>query len=620
MASKYRALVAKRSIKNLKGILKHDIYKIPKFHHIVQNTSVESCRAEKISIKLPTAVLLEADDKNITLSKFIEDFETDDLIRAITSANCDESSNHFNLQFHISKNRFIRDVICESICLEVGSIKQSNNLLLEHFYDNEQERKDRIVIDFSSPNVAKPFHMGHLRSTIIGNFIANIHEVVGHNVVRLNYLGDWGTQFGYLMAGLKHHQIENIADLEKLCDTSTTVINKLNEIYVEANSLAENDPELNKTAKNYFACLESGDSTLIKQWELIRNITVEELEKTYKRLNVSIDVYHGESMYSNQHNNVTNLLEKKGLLVKLEDGRAVVKIKNTNDSHKNVIIKKSDGSSLYITRDIAAAIDRKTQFDFDKMLYVVEKAQSDHFKNLFEIMNLMEQRWSQGLKHISFGRIKGMSSRKGTSVFLSDILDEGQSKMIEQQKRSPNTKVTQNDGDFHEIADILAISAVVCNDLKQKKSKDYSFNWENVLHSKGDSGIKLQYTHARLTSLLLNMSLLNDEYKFEEGLLGELTSPKYFNNVLEPEAIELVQAISIYDEIVHSSYINLEPCILVNYLYRLCNTTSKGLKVLGVKTARNQQAANERLVLFAAARAVLRSGMKILGLKPLDRI
>ena len=620
MASKYRALVAKRSIKNLKGILKHDIYKIPKFHHIVQNTSVESCRAETISIKLPTAVLLEADDKNITLSKFIEDFETDDLIRAITSANCDESSNHFNLQFHISKNRFIRDVICESICLEVGSIKQSNNLLLEHFYDNEQERKDRIVIDFSSPNVAKPFHMGHLRSTIIGNFIANIHEVVGHNVVRLNYLGDWGTQFGYLMAGLKHHQIENIADLEKLCDTSTTVINKLNEIYVEANSLAENDPELNKTAKNYFACLESGDSTLIKQWELIRNITVEELEKTYKRLNVSIDVYHGESMYSNQHNNVTNLLEKKGLLVKLEDGRAVVKIKNTNDSHKNVIIKKSDGSSLYITRDIAAAIDRKTQFDFDKMLYVVEKAQSDHFKNLFEIMNLMEQRWSQGLKHISFGRIKGMSSRKGTSVFLSDILDEGQSKMIEQQKRSPNTKVTQNDGDFHEIADILAISAVVCNDLKQKKSKDYSFNWENVLHSKGDSGIKLQYTHARLTSLLLNMSLLNDEYKFEEGLLGELTSPKYFNNVLEPEAIELVQAISIYDEIVHSSYINLEPCILVNYLYRLCNTTSKGLKVLGVKTARNQQAANERLVLFAAARAVLRSGMKILGLKPLDRI
>ena len=620
MASKYRALVAKRSIKNLKGILKHDIYKIPKFHHIVQNTSVESCRAEKISIKLPTAVLLEADDKNITLSKFIEDFETDDLIRAITSANCDESSNQFNLQFHISKNRFIRDVICESICLEVGSIKQSNNLLLEHFYDNEQERKDRIVIDFSSPNVAKPFHMGHLRSTIIGNFIANIHEVVGHNVVRLNYLGDWGTQFGYLMAGLKHHQIENITDLEKLCDTSTTVINKLNEIYVEANSLAENDPELNKTAKNYFACLESGDSTLIKQWELIRNITVEELEKTYKRLNVSIDVYHGESMYSNQHNNVTNLLEKKGLLVKLEDGRAVVKIKNTNDSHKNVIIKKSDGSSLYITRDIAAAIDRKTQFDFDKMLYVVEKAQSDHFKNLFEIMNLMEQRWSQGLKHISFGRIKGMSSRKGTSVFLSDILDEGQSKMIEQQKRSPNTKVTQNDGDFHEIADILAISAVVCNDLKQKKSKDYSFNWENVLHSKGDSGIKLQYTHARLTSLLLNMSLLNDEYKFEEGLLGELTSPKYFNNVLEPEAIELVQAISIYDEIVHSSYINLEPCILVNYLYRLCNTTSKGLKVLGVKTARNQQAANERLVLFAAARAVLRSGMKILGLKPLDRI
>jgi len=328
-------------------------------------------------------------------------------------------------------------------------------------------------------------------------------------------------------------------------------------------------------------------------------------------------------MYGIQHCSVVNELDAKGLLKKLEDGQTIVEInKNgsgSNDSMK-VMITKSDGSSLYITRDIAAAIDRRKLFNFDKMLYVVEKAQSVHFFNLFKILEYLGYRWSEQLEHISFGRIQGMSSRKGNAVLLSDILDEGQLKMIEQQSQSDNTKVQTTDKDFSEIADTLAISAVVCNDLKQKRRKDYEFNWDKVLHSKGDSGIKLQYTHARLTSLLSKMSLLSSTEEYENSLLEQLTESKCFDTLVEQEAIDLLYNLSIFDEVVNKSYSQLEPCFLVNYLFRVCNATSKALKILGVQTAPNQQTADERLALFAAARANIRIGIKLLGLKPLNRI
>ena len=618
MVSKYKAILAQRSIKTLNKILSQDVFKAPNINHILQNTKVERC-GQNFRVQLPSNTLFKDAATTLNISKFIEAFPTDDLFWAITSSDLSASTNISDLQFHITTNKFIKEVVCAPLQLEKSNLAQISGLFIEKTQNGERECNNRIVIDFSSPNVAKPFHMGHLRSTIMGNFIANIHEVIGHEVIRLNYLGDWGTQFGYLIAGLKKHGIESFDDLSELCEKNASIINKLNEIYVESNKLAENDPTIHETAKEIFARLDNADTTLIKQWELIRKITVDELERTYKRLNIYMTVYHGESMYSDKQNNVADMLEEKGILKKLEDGREFVEIEDMNETIKNVIVKKSDGSSLYITRDIAAAIDRQKQFDFDKMLYVVERAQSEHFKNLFNVLNKMGLNWSQRLEHVSFGRIKGMSSRKGTSVFLSDILDEGKIKMIEQQKKSPNTRVLLSDDDHHEIADVLAISAVVCNDLKQRKNKDYTFDWQNVLHSKGDSGIKLQYTHARLTSLLLNMSLLNEKYEYEK-ILEHLIDQKTFTTLVEQEAIELIHVISLLDEIVYASYCQLEPCILVNYLYRLCNVTSKALKVLGVKTAPHQQVANERLVLFAASRVILNTGMKILGLKPLNKI
>jgi arginyl-tRNA synthetase len=630
MSSKYKALAARRSINVAKRILKSNNTIVPKQCDIVQHMKLQRSPQGTFSIKLPLSALLSSENDIFTnVSKFIEEFETDNYISGVLVSPGIETDSRVcpDVQFCLKQNNFIADIVRESINLDVQNLKLGNTIdLFPNGANNNRNcgfKKNTVVVDFSSPNVAKPFHMGHLRSTIIGNYIANIHEAVGHNVVRLNYLGDWGTQFGYLLAGLSRYQIEKADDISNQFGKTSSVINSLYKIYVDANKEADKDPVFNECAKSYFTRLENGDNALKKQWEFIRNATIDELDKTYKRLNVRIDVYHGESMYGIQQDSVANELNAKGLLKELEDGRKIVEV-NNNDSGSNnstkVIITKSDGSSLYITRDIAAAIDRKKLFEFDKMLYVVEKAQNVHFINLFKILEYLGYRWAEQLEHISFGRIQGFSSRKGTAVFLSDILDEGKLKMIEQQSQSENTKVQTTDKDFHEIADTLAISAVVCNDLKQKRRKDYEFNWDKVLHSKGDSGIKLQYTHARLTSLLSKMSLLNSSEEYENNFLEQLTEAKCFDTLVEQEAVDLLYNLSIFEEVVNNSYSQLEPCFLVNYLFRLCNATSKALKILGVQTAPNQQTADERLALFAAARANLRIGIKLLGLKPLNRI
>ena len=454
------------------------------------------------------------------------------------------------------------------------------------------EAARNIVVEFSSPNIAKPFHIGHLRSTIIGNFVANIHEKVGNSVKRINYLGDWGTQFGLLVAGLEASG-KNFRDLS---------LSDLLNIYIESNRKAEEDEKFMQRALDAFKSLESGDSEKLEIWDQCRQVTLEELNRNYSKLNVTFDLYHGESMYGqNSSKKVMTLLDKENLLKVTDDGRTVIPLERTN-----VTVQKSDGSSLYITRDIAAAIDRKESLNFDKMFYVVDNSQGTHFNNLFEVLRRLGCGWSSECHHVKFGKIMGMSTRKGQMVLMSDILEEAVTRMRDSQDRSANTRVTEEDREA--VAEAVGVSALIVADLGQRRTRDYEWAWDRALSHSGDTGVKLQYTHARLTSLLDKCQDLATEL----DSLGDLLT--------EQIAVELVSVISRYDEILAASYTTLEAVTMVKFLFQLCNTTSKALKLLPVRNAETPDLAAARYKLFSAARMTLADGMTVLGIRPLDRI
>lgn len=288
---------------------------------------------------------------------------------------------------------------------------------------------ENIIVEFSSPNIAKPFHVGHLRSTIIGNFLSNLLKYRRHNVTRLNFLGDWGTQFGYLKVGvdLKNYSEE---------DMRRNPIENLYHAYIEANRLSELDPSISERARMIFQQMEHGHFDGLEKWAEYRQYTVTELEGVYERLGVSFDEYNWESMYSRQEmDGVIAMLRAKDMLAQDESGRSVVELEN-----KTVPVIKSDGTTLYLTRDIAAILDRHRRFDFHKMFYVVDNSQAMHFSSLFEVTKRMMPEWTneRSLVHVKFGRIKGMSTRKGTCVFLRDILDEARDIMKQKQSQSPS--------------------------------------------------------------------------------------------------------------------------------------------------------------------------------------
>lgn len=310
--------------------------------------------------------------------------------------------------------------------------KVDRTKLIEEVFSNpcekpflETDKPKNVIVEFSSPNIAKPFHVGHLRSTIIGNFIANLNWFLGHNVTRLNYLGDWGTQFGYLNLGVK---LKGFTDQ----DIEEKPIERLYEAYVAANTAGEQDPEIHEKAKLIFRDLENGSFRDLAQWEQYRRFTVDELVHLYDRLNVNYDEYHWESMYGQSAVvDVITQMKTAGVLQNEPDGRLVAVVQG-----RRVPVVKSDGTTLYLTRDIAAFKDRFDRYNFDEMFYVVDNGQNDHFTALFSIVEQMKLDCSGRGKHIKFGRIKGMSTRKGTVVFLKDILDEAKEIMKEKQIQS----------------------------------------------------------------------------------------------------------------------------------------------------------------------------------------
>ncbi|XP_061097726.1 probable arginine--tRNA ligase, mitochondrial isoform X2 [Conger conger] len=460
-------------------------------------------------------------------------------------------------------------------------------------FSSLQRRK--TLVEFSSPNIAKKFHAGHLRSTIIGNFIANLKETLGHEVIRMNYLGDWGMQFGLLGAGF-----QNFGSEEKL---KVNPLQHLFDVYVRVNKEAESDQNIWLTAREFFRSLEQGEEQALSLWQRFRDITIEEYQQVYERLGVHFDEYSGESFHRSQTKEVLQQLKDQGLLQTTEKGTGVVDLSSAKDMSYYSTVVRSDGTSLYITRDLAAAIDRKEKYAFDEMIYVTDKGQSGHFQQIFQILQAMGYEWAQSCLHVPFGRVQGMKTRLGEVVFLEDVLDESRVRMLRNMTASRTTKDLE---DPEDTAQKVGISALIIQDFMGPLMSDYKFSWDQVLQAQGDTGVFLQYTHARLCSLM-RMNENGLEATFDPQLLQEQCS------------IHILQHLLRYDEVLHKSLQDLQPKYLVNFLLTLCHLAATAHRTLPVKGSPTGQA-EARLQLFKGTCTVLANGMKILGITPVEKM
>ncbi|NXY42609.1 SYRM protein, partial [Ceuthmochares aereus] len=462
--------------------------------------------------------------------------------------------------------------------------------------------RQKAVIEFSSPNIAKKFHIGHLRSTIIGNFIANLKIALGHEVTRINYLGDWGMQFGLLGVGF-----QRFGNKEKL---ESSPLQHLFEVYVQINKAAK-DENTKKLAKDFFRKLEERDEQTLSLWKQFRDFSIEEYIRIYERLGVHFDEYSGESFYQEKAQKVLKVLEDKGLLQKTTEGTGIVDLSEEKDLSSFSTVMRSDGTSLYITRqflviffrDLAAAIDRMNKHSWDTMIYVTDKSQSNHFQHLFQILKLMGYDWAERCQHVSFGLVQGMKTRRGEVIFLEDVLNEVRSRMLQNMASAKTTKEIE---DPMETAEKVGLAALIIQDFRALLSSDYQFSWDRALQSRGDTGVFLQYTHARLHSL-------------EQMHGNEQVTDVNVACLQEPDAISILQHLLRYDEVLYRSSQDLQPKHIVSYLLTLSHLAAVAHKTLPVKGS-TPELAQARLRLFQAARLVLANGMKLLGITPVTQM
>uniref|UniRef100_A0A4W3ISF8 Probable arginine--tRNA ligase, mitochondrial n=1 Tax=Callorhinchus milii TaxID=7868 RepID=A0A4W3ISF8_CALMI len=481
-----------------------------------------------------------------------------------------------------------RTLLAENVMNEVTKKGSSYGLSSELFNDYP---RGRIIVEFSSPNIAKRFHAGHLRSTIIGNFIANLKHALGNEVIRMNYLGDWGMQFGLLGAGFQQFGSE-----EKL---KSKPLEHLFDVYVQVNKMAESDENIKLAAQEFFRKLEAGDKSTLAFWERIRCISIEEYANIYQRLGVHFDEFSGESVYQKRSHDFLRLLEKKGLLKKTKQGTGVVDLSPNGDLSIYATVVRSDGTSL----DIAAAVDRMEKYNFEKMIYVTDKGQHTHFQQVFQTLKIMGYDWAERCQHIPFGVVQGMKTRKGDVIFLEDILNEARSRMLKNMSASKTTKELEDPAD---TAEKVGIAALIIQDFKGPLLSDYDFDWDRVLQSQGDTGVFLQYTHARLCSI---------QRTYENGPQAQFNPA----SLQDPQAITLLQHLLRFDEVLYKASKDLQPKHLVNYLLMLSRLVSIAHRTLHVKGSL-PEVAQARFLLFKATCSVLANGMKLLGITPVEKM
>ena len=459
-----------------------------------------------------------------------------------------------------------------------------NDVLTEkdHFGD-QQLGKGNVPIDMSSPNIAKPMSMGHLRSTVIGNSIAKTLEKVGYTPIKINYLGDYGTQFGKLITAYRLWGNEE--------DVKKDPITNLFHYYVKFHEEAEKDPKLDDEGRAAFKKLENGDEEEIKLWKWFREVSLQEFNRIYKELGVTFDSYNGEAFFNDKMQPVVDELREKGLL---EESRGA-QVVNLGEDENPALILKSDGSSLYMTRDLAAALYRKKEYDFVMSLYVAGGEQSGHFKQLKQVLKKMGYDWADNIHHIPFGLItqggKKLSTRKGNVVFLDKVLKDAVS-LAEQQIEEKNPNLANKDQVAHDVG----VGAVVFHDLKNDRMDNFDFDLEEVVRFEGDTGPYVQYTNARAQSILRKA---NKEISMDNLSLNDDWS------------FAVAKAIADFPAIVAKASEKFEPSIIAKYALDLSKKFNK--YYANVRILDEDDQLNARLALVQATSIVLTEALRLLG-------
>ena len=507
-----------------------------------------------------------------------------DIAEALGEVDFIEKAENVNayINFFLNKTVFTKEVLKEILVQK------------EQYGLAKDKDKGNIVIDYSSPNIAKPFHVGHLRSTAIGNSLYKIYEALGYNCIGVNHLGDWGTQFGKLIVAYnKYSSKEEIEEKG---------ISELLRIYVLFHDEAKENPEMDQQARDYFTKMEQGDEEALALWTWFKEVSLKEFQRVYDMLGITFDSYNGEAFYNDKMDAVIAELEEKGL-IEVSEGAKLVRLEEENMAP--CLITKNDGSSLYATRDITAAKYRKETYDFKKCIYVTALQQNLHFAQWFKVTEKMGWDCSKDLVHVPFGMVSmeggaKLSTRSGNVIFLEDILKEAVDKtkqIIEEKNPSLENK--------EEVAKQIGIGAIVFDDMYNNIIKDIQFSWEKVLDFQGETGPYVQYAHVRACSLIKKAGLN----------LDSLPEINLDNIIIEDETtFNVAKELAGFNKVIESAAANYEPSYVARYAVDLAQAFNKFYNEKEILVD-DIEVRNTRLAVVIACKYTIKNALALLGIK-----
>ena len=500
-------------------------------------------------------------------------------------ANVEQVNAYVNM--FLSRDVYVKDTLKEVIAKE------------DDFGRSDMGQGKTVIVEYSSPNIAKPFHIGHIRSTVIGNSIYKIYDFLGYDTVRINHLGDYGTQFGKMICA--YRRWGNKEDVVK--EPIKTLLSYYTKFHVEA----EHDPSLEQEARDIFTKLEKGEPEELELWQWFRDESLKEFTKVYDLLGIEFDSYAGESFYSDKMPRFVEEL-KDAKLLKESEGAQIVELEEYGMSP--ALITKSDGSTLYITRDIAAAVYRKEHYDFYKNIYVVASQQNLHFQQWIKIVELLGYQWAQDCVHIPFGLVSledgTMSTREGRVVFLEDVLNRA----VDQTRDIIKEKNVNTDS-IDETAKMVGIGAVMFQELSNNRIKDYVFSWEKVLNFEGETGPYVQYTHARAASVLRKAG----QAVVDQAKSGHVDTAY----ITGDSAFELVRLIYAFPGVIEEAGNKYEPSVVTRHIVNIAQAFNRFYHNEHVLVD-DEAEKTAKVALVIAAKNTIKNGLGLLGIQAPEKM